>query len=134
QPVLRPHPFPRPSEGERVAEGRVRGCSWLRCAILESWKPMNRVGCGSQTRGPDRASVRRSGSWSQCMRKNERGLPMNRPLVLLVLDPPLGFEDEDEHENDWVHGTNARFWNRGSTPLDRFERGFLHWNSFETAS
>ena len=23
-----------PSEGERVAEGRVRGCSWLRCAIL----------------------------------------------------------------------------------------------------
>src|SRR5438132_9352622 len=24
---------------------------------------MNRAGCGSQTRGPDRASVRRSGSW-----------------------------------------------------------------------
>ena len=27
---------------------------------------MNRAGCGSQTRGPDRASVRRSGSWCQC--------------------------------------------------------------------
>jgi hypothetical protein len=29
-----------------------------------------------------------SGSWSQCMRKNERGLSMNRPFVfVLVLDP-----------------------------------------------
>ena len=39
---------------------------------------MNRAGCGSQTRGPDRAYVRRSGSWSQCVRKSERRLPMNR--------------------------------------------------------
>ena len=38
---------------------------------------MNRAGCGSQTRGPDRASVRRSGSWSQCVRKSERRLPIN---------------------------------------------------------
>ena len=38
---------------------------------------MNRAGCGSQTRGPDRASVRRSDSWSQCVRKSERRLPMN---------------------------------------------------------
>src|SRR5256885_368352 len=96
---------------------------------------MNRGGCGSQTPGSDRASVRRSGSWSQCMRKNERGLPMNRtPSCSSSSIRRLGFEDEDEHENDWVHGSNARFCNHGSTPLDRFERGFLHWNSFETAS
>ena len=25
---------------------------------------------------------------------------------------PLGLEDEDEHENDWVHDPDARFWNR----------------------
>src|SRR2546428_9785971 len=35
---------------------------------------MNRAGCGSQTGGRDRASVRRSGSWSQCVRKSERRL------------------------------------------------------------
>src|SRR5437773_3212097 len=40
---------------------------------------MNRASCGSQTRGPDRASVRRSGSWSQCVRKSERWLSMNHP-------------------------------------------------------
>jgi len=45
----------------------------------------------SQTRGPDRASVRRSGSWSQCVRKSERRLPMNlvaadvRRLILFRL-------------------------------------------------
>src|ERR1043166_5595052 len=38
---------------------------------------MNRSCCGSQTRAPERASVRRSGSWSRCMRKRERGLPKN---------------------------------------------------------
>ena len=42
---------------------------------------MNRASCGSQTRGPDRASVRRSGSWSQCVRKSEWRLSMNRPLT-----------------------------------------------------
>src|SRR2546430_17484754 len=43
---------------------------------------MNRAGCGSQTRGPDRASVRRSGSWSQYVRKSERMLSKNRLFVL----------------------------------------------------
>ncbi len=42
-----------PSDGERVAGGRVRG-----------------------------------GSWSQCMRKNERGLSMNRKVGRAVLSPP----------------------------------------------
>src|SRR6266480_8063902 len=43
----------------------------------ESGLSMNRAGCGSQTRGPDRASVRRSGSWSQCATEKSWGLPMN---------------------------------------------------------
>ena len=42
---------------------------------------MNRAGCGSQTRGPDRASVRRSGSWSQCVRKSAgNSLPERRRI------------------------------------------------------
>ena len=43
---------------------------------------MNRAGCGSQTRGPDRASVRRSGSWSQCATEKSWRLPMNRCAAL----------------------------------------------------
>ena len=43
---------------------------------------MSRAFCGSQTHGPDRASVRRSGSWSQCMRESESGLSMNRIEVV----------------------------------------------------
>ena len=40
----------------------------------------DRLKAGLQTNG-----VRRTGSWSQCMRKNERGLSMNRGSVLVVL-------------------------------------------------
>ena len=44
-----------PSDGERVAEGRVRGGSWSQCVRESEWRlSMNRAGCGSQTRGPDR--------------------------------------------------------------------------------
>ena len=123
-----------PSDGERVAEGRVRGGSWSQCmrkserglsmnltsvgtsrcdvlaresaggivaplnaartaqraaptrfrgsmreVLFRVGLSMNRASCGSQTRGPDRASVRRSGSWSQCVRKSEWRLSMNRP-------------------------------------------------------
>ena len=121
-----------PSDGERVAEGRVRGGSWSQCmrkserglsmnltsvgtsrcdvlaresaggivaplnaartaqraaptrfrgsmreVLFRVGLSMNRASCGSQTRGPDRASVRRSGSWSQCVRKSEWRLSMN---------------------------------------------------------
>src|SRR5207302_1583920 len=41
---------------------------------------MNRAGCGSQTRGPDRASLRRSGPWSQCATEKSWRLSMN-PLT-----------------------------------------------------
>jgi len=74
-----PSSRPSPPVGEKVPGGRLRGIptgSWPRCVILKSWRlSMNRASCGSQTRGPDRASVRRSGSWSQCMRKTKGGFP-----------------------------------------------------------
>src|SRR2546423_12379341 len=39
-----PTPSLSPSEGERVPEGRVRGGSWLRCAVGKSWAlPLNVV-------------------------------------------------------------------------------------------
>src|SRR5438132_3671093 len=38
---------------------------------------MNRADCGSQTRGPDRASLRRSGPWSQCATEKSWRLSMN---------------------------------------------------------
>ena len=61
---------------------------------------MNRASCGSQTRGPDRASVRRSGSWSQCVRKSEWRLSMNRPLT-----PSLS-----PSEGERVPGGRVRGW------------------------
>ena len=46
---------------------------------------------------------------------------MNRSFVLvillvLVLDWVIVFEDEDEHEEDSVHGPNARSHGRGGFP------------------
>src|SRR2546425_11523108 len=71
-------------------------------------------------------------SRSQCMRKNERGLSMIRPTP----DPSregsrpssssscsfsssigwLVFEEEDEHEDESVHGPNARPRSRADSP------------------
>src|SRR5256885_149024 len=69
----------RPTWFRGRGRGRERLGSWSQCAMLESWKlSMNRAGCGSQTRGPDRASVRRSGSWSQCATEKSWRLSMNR--------------------------------------------------------
>ena len=84
-PLNRPlTPSLSPSAGERVPEGRVRG--WFMVpmhAKNERGLPMNRAGCGSQTRGPDRASVRRSGSWPQLTSNLWRcSLPMNRRAAL----------------------------------------------------
>src|SRR5437773_10007133 len=57
----------------------LRFMGTIKGRLRQSSLSMNRAGCGSQTRGPDRASVRRSGSWSQCVRKSERWLSMNHP-------------------------------------------------------
>ena len=49
--------------------------SRAQCTVIKSWGlSMNRSCCGSQTRAPERASVRRSGSWSRCMRQGESRL------------------------------------------------------------
>ena len=78
-----PSSRPSPPVGEKVPGGRLRGIptgSWPPCAS-RFWRftlPMNRAGCESQTRGPDRASVRRSGSWSQCATEKSWSLSMNR--------------------------------------------------------
>src|SRR5947207_6353056 len=46
-----------PSDGERVAEGRVRGGSWCQCVRKsESGPSLNPAGCGPRPRGPDRGS------------------------------------------------------------------------------
>src|SRR5262249_45241355 len=51
---------------------------WSQCAESLPLKlPMNRRCCGSQTRAPERASVRRSGSRSQCANQRLCRLPMN---------------------------------------------------------
>src|SRR6266498_284740 len=48
---------------------------WVPMHFKTKWRlAMNRLCCGSQTRGPDRASARRSGAWFQCMLASERGL------------------------------------------------------------
>ena len=63
--------------GARLRRALTDSCGWeirARRSLappfmvqMRPWKlSMNRAGCGSQTRGPDRASVRRSGSWCQC--------------------------------------------------------------------
>src|SRR5947199_1494437 len=44
---------------------------------------MNRAGCGSQTRGPDRASVRRSGSWVP-MRAQKRMEALHEPYSQVI--------------------------------------------------
>jgi hypothetical protein len=44
-----------------------------------------------------------SGSRSQCVRKSKWGLSMNRGFVL----DWFVFEDEDEHEDESVHGPKA---------------------------
>src|SRR5438094_485809 len=56
---------------------------------------MNRAGCGSQTRGPDRASVRRSGSWLQCAILESWRLSMN-PVGRDSVEPGARREFQEE--------------------------------------
>ena len=73
-----------PSDGERVAEGRVRGGSWSQCMRKnERGLSMNCPSPGLRPPSPRLAGRGQgegcqAGSWSQYMRKNERGLSMNR--------------------------------------------------------
>ena len=76
--------------------------------------------------------LHRRGSWSQCMRKRERGLPMNRTAALPSRSSHErtggGEGSEDALRSDAlrlgraavrpsvVHGRNARLWNRGVSP------------------
>src|SRR5438094_360441 len=78
-----------PSDGERVAGGRVRG--WFMVPLHakdETALSMNRplTPSLSPSDGERVAEGRvRGGSWSQCMRKSERGLSMN---LRLTHEPP----------------------------------------------
>ena len=58
----------------------LRFMGTIKGRLRQSSLSMNRAGCGSQTRGPDRASVRRSGSWSQCATEKSWRLSMNNKL------------------------------------------------------
>ena len=74
-----------------------------------------------------------SGSWSQCMRKNERGLSMNRPLT-----PSLSPSDGERVAEGRVRGrfmgrergcvrggrsmSRRAVWNRGGSPCDQWLR------------
>src|SRR5207302_9033284 len=78
--LSRPSGTLSPAEGERDGvRGRWVGSRAQGAHKVRGVLSMNRAGCGSQTRGPDRASVRRSGSWSQCATEKSWRLSMNRP-------------------------------------------------------
>src|SRR5881275_557948 len=74
---------------------------------------MNRAGCGSQTRGPDRASLRRSGSWSHCATEKSWRLPMNQPPYPVPL-PLRGGEGARRAGEGDVHSSDERLENRGA--------------------
>src|SRR2546426_5411967 len=84
-----PLPALSPQGGERVAEGRERGGSWVAsirfCARIGT---MNR--CASQRRGPDRGSATRSllGSWR----------------VANLLRPSVGEKNSGERKDDETPG------------------------------
>src|SRR5947208_10457602 len=92
-----PLPALSPQGGERVAEGRERGGSWVAsirfCARIGT---MNR--CASQRRGPDRGSATRSllgswrgeGSWKASFRFCPRIGAMNRPGPPATISPTGG--------------------------------------------
>src|SRR5438046_3165143 len=96
--------------------GQSRGLS-SRCEILESqWLSMNRplTPSLSPSDGERVAGGRvRGGSWSQCMRKNERGLSMNRWAALQNSASPEAKFCEGPSRP--VHGPDSRS-NFGGSP------------------
>jgi hypothetical protein len=69
---------------------------------------MNRTCCGSQTRAPDRASARRSGSWSPCVDRGPSELSMNRhirPHKLL-----LQMQQSFVRPGSWSRGAILESW------------------------